>query len=232
MLTFHVFSAIFYCMFHICNSLVLHLGYINVALYLQNRNEKVSIYVSNVYILYTYKNYSIYGSVMNIFGYVEAVEDEPVEAVQNEPVEAVEDEPVQAVDEPVEAVEHERIPEAEEENEIVEVEDGTVEKDDAAEDETPGPVIETTDSSSATEDGFNDEPDEAAFRIAKNLSEVCDLQLQNELLIAIDHQLQKGNNTLKAQLYHSSHYTTAIENAYTKATDNMSLASLVQSCYC
>lgn len=172
---------------------------------------------------------------MNIFGYVEAVEDEsveadePVEAVQNEPVEAVEDEPVQAVDEPVEAVEHEMIPE---ENEIVEVKDGTVEKDDAAEDETPGPVIEATDSSSATEDGFNDKPDEASFRIAKNLSEVCDLQLQNELLIAIDHQLQKGNNTLKAQLYHSSHYTTAIENAYTKATDNMSLASLVQSCYC
>ena len=93
-------------------------------------------------------------------------------------------------------------------------------------------MIETTDSSSATEDGFNDEPDEAAFRIAKNLSEVCDLQLQNELLTAINHQLQKGNNRLKAQLYHSSHYTTAIENAYTKTTDNMSLASSVQSCYC
>ena len=136
-------------------------------------------------------------------------------------------------DEPVEAVEHEMIPEAEEENEIVEVEDGTVEKDDAAEDETPGPVIETTDSSSATEDGLYDEPDEAAFRIAENLSEeVCDLQLQNELLMAKNHQLQKEDATLKAQLYHSSHYTTAIENAYTKTiTDNMSLTSSVKSCY-
>ena len=73
MLTFHVFSAIFYCMFHICicNSLVIHLEYINVALHLQNRNEK-SCYlcIINVYILYTYKNDSIYGSVMNIFGCV------------------------------------------------------------------------------------------------------------------------------------------------------------------
>ena len=73
MLTFHVFSAIFYCMFHICicNSLVIHLEYINVALHLQNRNEK-SCYlcIINVYIPYTYKNDSIYGSVMNIFGCV------------------------------------------------------------------------------------------------------------------------------------------------------------------
>ena len=51
-------------------------------------------------------------------------------------------------------------------------------------------MIETTDCSSATEDGFN-EPDEAAFRIAKNLSEeVCDLQDKNT-----DHKQLSNHNT-------------------------------------
>lgn len=62
--------------------------------------------------------------------------------------------------------------------------------------------------------------------MAEDLSEeVCELQLQNELLMGRNQQLQKEISLLKNQLHHSSEYSMAINNAYeVTVSDNMKLA--------
>ena len=86
-------------------------------------------------------------------------------------------------------------------------------------------------SSSATEDAYNDEPDHVTFTMAEDLSEeVCELQLQNELLMGRNQQLQKEISLLKNQLHHSSEYSMAINDVYEMTvSDNMKLAILKKS---
>uniref|UniRef100_A0A1X7VXL3 Uncharacterized protein n=1 Tax=Amphimedon queenslandica TaxID=400682 RepID=A0A1X7VXL3_AMPQE len=105
---------------------------------------------------------------------------------------------------------------------------------DTEEDEESSPFINDEGfscNSSATQDTYDHETHEELHGVAQDLSEeVCDLQLENELLKAKNCQLQKENDTLKACLQRSSHYALRIVNVYSETVkDNILLADSVNT---
>ena len=70
--------------------------------------------------------------------------------------------------------------------------------------------------------------DEPAFRLVEELShDICELQLQNELLLVELAELKEENQTLAEKLHACTQYSGVVENAY--ASSSQHAASLIVS---